>query len=234
MSVIGSLILDQIIYAEDLEKRKSQVIGEEAQRITASQTVALDNFKNTLYKELVEKQAQERNISKELNDRPLIEFKEVSKFVKTGGTKNKDVNFGNPEEKPSPEIQITVETKQIPNPIYKDKERISAQIENIKNEINKLENKKINLEETIKEDLKKKRGFLDELSLMVGILKDSWIALIVYFLVFLFLLSLELLVVFTKLYGQKTDLEKLLEYQVQTRYLTIDKLTQELNNSRRP
>lgn len=231
MAIIGSLILDQIIYADDLEKRKSQVIGQESQQITASQAIELDRFKISLEKELVGKQAQESAIIRELNEKPFIQSTNYSQTVKTGGIDNKKLELANAEKKQIPEITNKVDIVQVPNPIYKDKERLTSQIENINKKIIEIEDKKINLGETIRKQLEENRGFLDELSLMIGILKDSWVALIVYILVFFFLLSLELLVVFTKLYGQKTDLEKLLEYQVQTRSLTIDKLTQELNNS---
>lgn len=233
MSIIGSLILDQIIYADDLEKRKSQVIGEEARLITASRTIELDKLKDTLYQELIDKQTQENAIAQELIAKPFINAFNSSKSVKLRGGKNESPDLKNIDEKPSQEIVKTYNVQQIPNPIYNDKERLSAQIDIIREKIDTLEFRKINLSETINDELKQNRGFLDELSLMIGILKDSWVALIVYLLVFLFLLSLEMLVVFTKLYGQKTDLEKLLEYQVQTRSLTIDKLTQELNNSNR-
>lgn len=231
MSIIGSLILDQIIYADDLEKRKSQVIGEEARLITATQTIELESQKNRLYKELIDKQTQEKVIAQELNEKPFIKSTSFSQSVKTVVSKNESSGLKKIDDKPSPEVVNTYNVQQIPNPIHKDKERLSSQIENINKKIIEIEDEKINLGEIIRKQLEENRGFLDELSLMIGILKDSWVALIVYLLVFLFLLSLELLVVFTKLYGQKTDLEKLLEYQVQTRSLTIDKLTQELNNS---
>ncbi len=228
MSIIGSLILDQIIYSDDLDKRKTMIVGEEATKITTSQSKQLENRKNELEIQLQEQKSKEQVLTDELNKNPLINVisesttrKQIPKDIDKEQL-NKDVNL----------LPVTQTNRtQITNPAFEDKKRISQQIALINNKINEIEDEKINLYETIKKEQKENRGFLDELSLMIGILRDSRIALIVYILVFIFLLSLELLVVFTKVYGQKTDLEKLLEYQIHTRILTINNMTKELDQS---
>lgn len=228
MSIIGSLILDQIIYSDDLEKRKTMIVGEEANQITITQSKQLESTKRGLNTTLAELKLKEQKLTDELNRRPLIEVKSVSTT-----TKQIPKGFDKKQAAESAEFSPikTTNESQIVNPAFEDKKRVSQQIANINNKISEIEDEKINLYETIKKQLEGNRGFLDELSLMIGILRDSRIALIVYILVFIFLLSLELLVVFTKVYGQKTDLEKLLEYQIHTRILTINNMTKELDQT---
>jgi len=72
----------------------------------------------------------------------------------------------------------------------------------------------LNVKSVLEEEVSQKVGFLDELTVMLKILKDSTVALIVYFIWLLFLLCLELLILLGKLSDTDSDYDKIIQKQM--------------------
>lgn len=78
--------------------------------------------------------------------------------------------------------------------------------------------------ETEKE-LKEKVGFLDELTILFGILFSSGIALFVWALLFFFFGLIELFVLFTKQGGDTNDYDETVKHQMDINIKKIENLS---------
>lgn len=85
--------------------------------------------------------------------------------------------------------------------------------------------KKMDMEEVLRLELSSKKGFLEELSAIIEILKESTVALIFYIILFLFLLFLELFVVISKSLDKSSDYDLVIEHQLQQKKKTLEELT---------
>jgi hypothetical protein len=113
----------------------------------------------------------------------------------------------------------------VANPKAKLLPDIEEQIGQLRAQKSEKENNKINIREQLETDLSTKTGFLDELKVLFSILLSSWIALVVWCMFFLFLMSLELLVLVNKFGEDKTDYDTIILHQKETRIKMVEKLS---------
>ena len=74
--------------------------------------------------------------------------------------------------------------------------------------------KKIGVEDSLREELSTNIGFLEELRAMLEIILTRKEAMVFYIIIFLFLVSLELFVVASKVGDKKCDYELIIEHQL--------------------
>ena len=85
--------------------------------------------------------------------------------------------------------------------------------------------RKLNEETLLRKELSSKQGFLEELNAILEILKERPVALIFYLILFLFLMSLELFVVFSKIGDKKSDYDLVVEHQLKQKMKTLNELS---------
>jgi hypothetical protein len=82
----------------------------------------------------------------------------------------------------------------------------------------------LELRPVVEAELKQYRGFLDELNVMLAILRESNIALIVWIVFFLFILGLELFVLISKWTEPESDYEVRIRQQMELHIRRIELL----------
>lgn len=202
MAVIGSVIIDQILFQEDIEKKKVSLIQEEVNEILpkktreiASQIVAMDSS-------IALKEKERTQTIREVDAQPFIKSK-------TSETK---VIRGSEETEPLRESRSIL--TDIPNPKANLIPALDDQIKRLREQKGALEAKLFGVREEIETDLKSKTGFLDELIVLFSILLSHWVAGLVWLAIWLFFFAIEMFVLVNKWTDERDDYDDVVAHQL--------------------
>jgi hypothetical protein len=209
MAIIGSIILDQIIFKEDVEKKNISLIQEEVNRILPTSAKETDLQIKQLDSSIAIKESERLKLIGEFSSKPYIKVFESETYVKDSSQK---MNLS------------TFKTKEVQNPKFELIKTIDEQLKVMRAQNIDKQKYKINIREELEKVIKEKRGFLDELGVLRKILSSDLIALFVWILLFIFFLSLELFVLVNKLSNNKLDYDKLISHQVETKIAILENL----------
>jgi len=214
MAIIGSVILDQIIFKEDIEKKKIGNIETEVNNILPIKTAELSQQIEQLENSVANKERERADVINEISKNPMIsvpstkfEFEKDSLTGKMLPTKQ------------------TITNNSIPNPKTDLISQIDAQIKLLREQKTIKENVKLNIQQLLENELKSKVGFLDELKLLFSILFSSIISLIIWILLFIFFLAIELFVLVNKIGDKNNDYDKIILHQMNTKIKMLDNLS---------
>lgn len=220
MAVIGSVIIDQIIFREDVEKVKISNLQAEVNNILPVKTRELDLQISQLDSAILAKEAERTALIDEITRKP---------FIKSASSETRHFqmqrNTGTGEMKDTLVKRTDLALNDVVNPKTTLLPDIEEQISQLRSQKTEKENTKINIREALETELGSKTGFLDELKILFSILLSSWIAMIVWSMFFLFLMSIEVLVLVNKFGEEKTDYESIILHQKDVRIKMLDKLT---------
>ncbi len=221
MAVIGSVIIDQIIFREDIEKGRISNVQSEVNRILPEKTVELDNQIAQLDAAIVLKEAERASVIDELTRRPFI--KSTSSEIKHFPMQ---LNGHNGESKDTLVKRTDYTLTDVANPKAALLPNITDQVNQLRKQKSEKENSKIYARQELEVELQSKTGFLDELQVLFSILFSSKIALLVWLMFFLFFMSLEVLVLVNKFGEGTNDYDRILEHQTEVHKLMINKLSE--------
>ena len=150
------------------------------------------------------------------------------KTVETQTTRSqiKDEN-GNLISEPT----ITTIIKPIANPRINEVNINNENLKKIEQDISKYNDLKLKSEENLRNELKEKKGFLQELNALFNIILGSLIAGVFYIVLFIFLMSLELFVVLSKTDKNKCDYDLIIEHQLNQKKETILELSKKYSTT---
>ncbi len=214
MAFIGSLIIDQIIFKEDIELEKTTFIQKRVDKALISKTAELRYQIVNLDTIISKKETERLNLINDIAKNP------TSKVYSTQSTTTKETSIlidSLTKEKTILEKSVPISSTSSSNIANPKISLIAPLEENIKNLRTQKSNKEtalLNIRPEIEMEIKQKVGFLDELEVMRSLIIHSWISIIVYFIFFLFLIMLEILVLISKLNekGKENDYDKTIEH----------------------
>jgi hypothetical protein len=218
MAFLGSIIIDQIIFKDDIEIQKEYNTVERVNKALPERVSQINDEIFRLDSIINEKNLERTNIINDVTNKPIIKlpgFK--SEVIKDGDSSyTKKVFTSVSQQNPKAEL-IPIIDQQIKD--YSDKR-------------DKFSNMKIGIRDNLEKQFREKTGFLDELEVMVSILVNSKVALIVWLLWFGFLVAIELFIVTSK-FGNNTltDYDKTILHQKEVRISAINQLTQQNNDT---
>jgi hypothetical protein len=219
MAIIGSVIIDQIIFREDVEKLKISNIQEEVNKILPSKTAQLDLEISNLDSLITDKETERAGLIDEITKRPFIkgstsERKNYKMQIRSDDGTMKDTVIARTD------LTLT----DITNPKAQYVANIDQQIAGLRTQLAEKQGARITIRQDLETELKGKTGFLDELVLLFSILFTHNIALFVWICLFIFFLAIELFVLMNKFGDAITDYDKTIQHQVQTRVKMLEKL----------
>jgi hypothetical protein len=220
MAVIGSVIIDQIIFKEDVEKARISNVQTEVNNILPVKTRELDYQINQLDSAITLKEAERVSIIDEITKKPFIksatsETRHFQMQKSSNGGQVKDTLVKRTD------FALT----DVANPKAKLLPDIEEQISQLRAQKSEKETSKINIREELETELNSKTGFLDELKILFSILLSSWIAMVVWCMFFLFLMSIEVLVLVNKFGEERNDYDTIIMHQKDTKIKMVEKLT---------
>jgi len=219
MAVVGSIIIDQIIFKEDIEIQKISKVQEDVNKILSTKTTQLDMEIGALDTLIMTKEKERADLIDEIARKPFVKSStserknHIVKITGPGGISRDSVI-----ERTDLTLTDAVNPKAGLIPTV---DQLLADLRVQKSEKQKA---RINIRQDLEKDLKEKTGFLDELTTLIFILTSHTVALIVWLLIFVFFLSLEIFVLVIKFGDSKNDYERAILYQMDTRIMMIDEL----------
>ncbi len=223
MSILGAVIIDQILFEKDIEIEKISYISEKVDRILPSKTdelrkqiVALDT---TINKKEQDKENYVEDISKHpttIGTTTQMSTKRVPMQTATSSGKDttilKTVN------------ETTTTTTLVPNPKIALLSSLDSTIGAMRKQRAQKENELLHMKPALEKEMKANTGFLDELTIMTRMLSASHVALCFWLLWILFFLFIEMLVLFSKMGDRSNDYEKVVLHHMNLQMRRLDAL----------
>ena len=221
MAFLGACIFDQIIFRNDIQ----QEIQEQRE----------DLIKETIVKRMSIFESDERRINREkdslnkvnvplgeeLAKHPTIKSVNVSTTEQIVGV---DEN-GNPKKGRSQTTQVV----NVPNPLAEQLKANNEQIQIYIDQLEQLRQDKKDIADKVTKEIKSRSlGFIEELEATLAVVSNSWISLVFYVILFLFLTFLELFVLTIKMGDNKCDYDLIVEHQLSLKKTLITQTEQSL------
>ncbi len=215
MAIIGSVIIDQIIFKDDVEKGKISNVQNEVNNILPVKTKELDLQIDQIDSAINLKEAERTAIIDEITRKP---------FIKSTSSEIKHFQMHNGNKVDTLVRRTDFALNDVANPKAALLPDIADQISKLRAQKSEKENSKINIRQELETELNSKTGFLDELKILFGILLSSPIAMLVWLMFFLFFMCVEVFVLINKFGEEKNDYDSIILHQKDTRIKMLEKL----------
>jgi hypothetical protein len=216
MAFLGACIFDQIIFRNDIQQaiqdQREDVIKETiAKRLSIyeSDIQRITHDMDSLSKSTIA-------LGEELQKHPTIKGTNVSSQEQVVGV---DEN-GKPKK-----IRVqSVNTVTMANPLAEQLKANNEQIQIYANQLEQLRQDKKDIADKVTKEIKSRAlGFIEELEATLAVVSNSWISLVFYVILFLFLTFLELFVLTIKMGDNKCDYDLIVEHQLSLKRTLITK-----------
>ena len=226
MAIVGSIIIDQIIFKEDIEIQKISKVQKDVNDILLSKTTQLDAEIDALDTLIIKKEIERAALIDEITRNP---------FVKSSTSESKNhlvkVQDSNGMTRDTLIAKTDFKISDAINPKANLILSVDQLISDLRIEKSGKQKSRITIREDLEKDLKTKTGFIDELNTLISILISHTIALIIWILIFIFFLSLEVFVLFIKFGDVKNDYDKVILYQMDIRIQMIEELANQYSKN---
>ena len=221
MAFLGACIFDQIIFRNDIQ----QEIQEQREDVI-KETIAK---RLSIYESDIQRITHDMDslgkatlaLNEELKKNPTIEMTDVS---------TNRANVGK-DENGNPIIQTStiVNKKKMPNPLAEQLKANNEQIQVYIDQLEQLRQDKKDIADKVTKEIKARAlGFIEELEATLAVVSNSWISLVFYVILFLFLTFLELFVLTIKMGDNKCDYDLIVEHQLSLKKTLISQTEQSL------
>lgn len=224
MAILGSSILDQVIFGEDIKRKMVEITDRQVVELLPSRLSVIDSKLNELQQNIDSLENKTAMLNEEIAKNP------VTKAVTTS-TLYKNVQQEDGTYKKMPEI--TVSSVLVANPRIKQVEMNNLNLDRLRKQQDEFVQKKIGVEDNLRKELSTNIGFLEELRAMLEIILTRKEAMIFYIIIFAFLISLELFVVASKLGDIKCDYELIVEHQLNVKATALSELVKNAHSTRK-
>tara|TARA_R110000787_G_scaffold135654_1_gene247966 strand:+ start:550 stop:1566 length:1017 start_codon:yes stop_codon:yes gene_type:complete len=230
MALLGSLIIDQIIFKEDIEIAQISKVNSRVEERLSSKLSEINNEIFRLDSLISEKNSERLTLIDEITLTPTISMPGY-KTTTTPHTFTREEIDNVTGEKKLVKVDSVKTTREYSS-ISKENPKVEL-IPIIDNEINKYTllrteyvAKKLDVRNIVEKEEKNKMGFLDELDTMKVLVLKDWSTIVVWLLWFLFFMFIELFVVTSKMgKNNKTDYDETILHQRDIRIKAIKELS---------
>lgn len=200
MAFIGSVVLDQIMFKEDIEREKIALIQEEVNVILPTKTAQLDEEIRELDSLIRAKEGERGELASEVSRRPFVKGT-------TRETRSYAIRLG---DRDTIETRTDVTLIDVKNPKIDMLAQVDRQLESMRLLLNEKQAKRLDMRNEVDEGLRTKTGLLNEIKIVKKIITSSVEAFIVWIAFFLFFFALELFVVASKVFDKNNEYERII------------------------
>lgn len=230
MALIGAVIVDQIIFKQDIELEKVTFIENRVKTALPPKTEELRNQIAALDSAITTKENERLALIADVAKNPNI--KSVSSnTIPTVVSQTEVDSTGRTITKQRVQNAKSVTVSDIPNPKAGMIEPLQKNIDALREQKDQKETALINIRQQVEKEINSKVGFLDELEIMHTLITRSNVALGVWALWFFFLLGLELLVLISKMNEKENDYEKTVKHHMDLQVRKLEALARAANGS---
>ena len=205
MAVLGSAILDQIIFKEDIEKKMIEIVDRQVNEQLPNRLTIINTKLQELQIEVDSLDKKNLELYTEISKRPTIE---------TVSTTRSPMTMRKLDGTDSIVYRTTISRNPISNPKMKEAEINNQHLDILRTQKEDYTQRKMDAETLLRE----------ELNAIIEILSEKTVALIFYLVLFAFLMSLELFVVASKFGDKKCDYDLVIEHQLEQKKKTLIEL----------
>ncbi|AXY73610.1 DUF4407 domain-containing protein [Paraflavitalea soli] len=230
MSILGAVIIDQILLEKDIELEKVSYNSKRVDLILPSKTAELRSQIMALDTTINNKEEEKKRYIDDIGIHPTIPIitTQVQKTIvqnKVKGSTGRDSTIFDTHN------TNTVIRGSMPNPKLALIQPIDSAIGAMRQQKARKENDLLHIRPELERELKEKTGFLDELKVMVQLISGSYVALCFWLLWILFFLFIEMLVLFSKMGDKSSDYEKAVLHHMNLRMRRLDLLAKGLEDT---
>ena len=221
MAVLGSCIIDQIIFSNDIQQTIQDCREDVIQETIAKRLTVFDSDIQRITHDMDSLSKSTIALGEELAKHPTIKSVNVSTSEQAVGL---DEN-GNPKK-----VRIrNTDVVNIPNPLTGQLKANNDQILIFQNQLEQLRQDKKEIAGKVTDEVHARPvGFIEELEATLKVVSNSWISLAFYVVLFCFLAFLELFVLTIKMGETKCDYELIVENQLKLKKSLMDQTSQSL------
>lgn len=219
MAVLGSAIIDQYIFRNDIDRQMVERRNEEVAQILPKQLLTLDKELSKINFDIDSVSKQLAVVQKELYDNPTISIRSASNEKMPVTQENGTTTY---------QTKTVTTTTEIPNPRTEDMKYLQSLLSTYRQKQELYVDKKMKAEENLRAELESKTGFLEELNAMIVLMGKRWEAIVFYGLMFLFFFCLELFVLITQNKNEICDYDMAVEHQLKMRAEAYKRLQKDL------
>lgn len=207
MAVLGSCIIDQIIFRNDIQQAIQEHREDVISATIAKRLAIYDGDIQRITNDMDSLSKATIALNEELQKRPVIKGTNVSTQEQVVGV---DDN-GKPQKV---KTQI-VNTVTLANPLAEQLKANNDQIQIYSTQLEQLRQDKKEVAEKVREEMNQRApGFIEELEATLKVVSQSKVSLAFYIILFCFLTFLELFVLTIKMGENKCDYELIVENQL--------------------
>lgn len=214
MAIIGAVIIDQIIFKEDIELEKITFIEGKIQKALPPRTEELRHQIAALDTAITTKEKERMILIEDVNKNPLIKSTTTQTTPQTVTSTTRD-SAGRTVTSQRVVPSTSVVVSNIPNPKQALIAPLEKTIADLRQQRNDKETALLNIRPQLEKEISSKIGFLDELEVMYSLIVRSKVAMGVWFIWFFFLLGLELLVLISKSSEKENDYERTVKHHME-------------------
>lgn len=224
MAIIGTIIIDQIIFKEDIELEKITFIQNRVDKALPPKTKELESQISNLDTAIRKKEAEIDTLTKDIHKNPTITVYSTSPSIRV----DKKIVIDSVTQKPittenTVPVLLTIRNN-IANPNIDRVAILQQDINIFRSQKADLVKSLLNIRPQLENEISSKVGFLDELEVMYQLITQSNVALIVWLIWFLFLFGLEMLVLISKINEKENDYDKTVIHQMTLQNKRLDAL----------
>jgi hypothetical protein len=223
MAVLGSLIIDQIIFKDDIEKAKLDSNEILVRKLMTPRSAELRNQIAQLNLSIDRKQTERKGMVDDISKNPITKIVETSEGQAPVTRTIKDSTNTVTTETTLKKTMVR-NIRSTPNPNIALLDPLDKQLYELNTNKTAKENSLLTLQDQLKKEVDKNVGFIDELKIMIDLLKGSIIATAVYIIWLIFLLLLELLILIGKSYDSESDYDRTIQKQMSIHLRKIELL----------
>ena len=225
MAVLGSCIIDQIIFSNDIQQtineRREDVILE----TTTKRLMVFDSDIKRITHDMDSLSKATILLGEELAKNPTIKSVNVS-------TTEQTIGFDE-DGKPRKVRNRSTDVVNIPNPLTGQLNANNEQIQLYQNQLEQLRKDKKEIAGKVADEVHVRPvGFIEELEATLKVVSNSWVSLAFYVVLFCFLAFLELFVLTIKMGDTKCDYDLIVENQLRLKRTLMDQTSQSLITKR--
>jgi hypothetical protein len=222
MALIGAIIIDQIIFKEDIELEKITFIEDRVTKALGPKTEVLRNQIDKLDTAILKKEIERSILIDDVSKNPTTKVFSSQPVLKSEKTTRRDsaTNRDITVENTLP-VTVTISSN-VANPKISLITPLEETIKNLRKQKSEKDSLLLNIRPTLEKEISSKVGFLDELEVMYSLISRSGVALCVWLIWFFFLFGLEMLVLLSKANEKETDYEKVIKHHMQLQLKKLD------------
>lgn len=213
MAFIGTLIIDQRIFKDDIELKQQDLIGARVDKIIASRTKELRNQIQALENDIRSKEQQRKMLSDDVLAHPTITSKSSTNTALPVSNTTTDAS-GNIHTVTKLKPVTSTTLSSVVNPNMAQLEPLDKAITDLRMHKMARDSQLVALRPQLEKQLKETPGFLDELDVMILLFKDSTASLVVWLIWFILLFGLEMFILLSKMGDEGSDYEVTIRHQM--------------------